>query len=109
MLADRRVQPFKGTLRDERKGDGAAPEGECAALVEDTESHRGQTATKSTDFRLLSHCPEILMNVHIGALSSSKQETHMGCAWLLNVSPLQEKWAHISALDNDSRGRREVG
>lgn len=94
MFADRRVQPFKGTLRDVKEG---APKTALPLW-----RRRNLTATKSAGFKLLSHCPGILMNMQFSALSSLKQEIHSGCVWTLKVSLLQEKYKQLSSVDSVS-------
>lgn len=89
MFADRRVQPFKGTLRGVKEGDEDATKTALPLW-----RRPDLTATKSAGFKLLSHCPGILMNMQFSALSSLKQEIRSSCVVTLKVSLLQEKYKY---------------
>lgn len=64
-LVDRRVQPFKGTLRSNRRGKRSGGRLRCPC---------GRN-TKSAELKLLSHWDGTLMILQFSVWSSSKQET----------------------------------
>lgn len=93
---NRRVQPFKGTLRDVKQ----ARERDCAALVEETKPHCCPGSHQVNRFQATESLCWDFDDCAIQCWPTSKQEIHMVYAWTLKLSPLQEKEEEISAVDN---------